>query len=156
MDLEGLVAEARERRPKPMPKRERRIFAGMAAVFLLGAAGNALAIPHDRAARPAVMAALVVLYAITMRARFEIASGAAMPIALAWVPVLFVAPLRWVPVLVFLGSLLSQVPDFVTKRLHPDRWIYSLSDWWYILGPTLVLGLLAPGPPSAKHLPVYL
>jgi HD-GYP domain-containing protein (c-di-GMP phosphodiesterase class II) len=156
MDLEGLVAEARERRPKPMPARERRIFAAMAVAFVAGAGGIAAAIPHDRHARPLVMAALVVLYALTMRARFEIGNGAAMPTALALVPMLFLAPLRWVPLLGVLGCLLSFVPDFALKKMHPDRWIYALSDNWYLLGPTLVLGLWAPGPPNSHHLGVYL
>ena len=96
MDLEGLVAEARERRPKPMPARERRVFAAMAAAFLAGAVGIALAIPHDRAVRPGIIVALVLLQALTFRARFEIGTGIANPTALAYVPMLFMAPLRLV------------------------------------------------------------
>ena len=156
MDLEGLVAEARERRPKPMPARERRVFAAMAAAFVAGAVGIALAIPHDRAVRPGIIVALVLLQALTFRARFEIGTGIANPTALAYVPMLFMAPLRLVPLLFFLGHLLSKVPDFALKKIHPDRWIFALADNWFVLGPVAVLGLLAPGPPSAAHLWVYM
>src|SRR5204862_6616854 len=47
----------------------------------------------------------------------------------------------------------SRIRDFVPERAHPDRWLYSPADAWPILGPVVVLGLFAPGPPSGDHLP---
>ncbi len=157
MDLEGLVAEARERRPQPMPAHERAVAAGMAVAYLVSAAiAAAVVAPHDRALHLGTVVALVLLTALTMRAQFEIGVGVASPAALAIVPMLFLAPLHLVPLLVPLAQVISRIPDFVTKRAHPDRWLYSLADAWPILGPVVVLGLFAPWPPSGDHLPIYL
>jgi HD-GYP domain-containing protein (c-di-GMP phosphodiesterase class II) len=155
MDLEGLVAEARERRPQPMPGRERAVAAGMAVVYLAGTAALTALIPNDRAAHIPTIVALVFLYALTMRAQFEIGSGVASPTSLAFVPMLFLAPLHVVPLLVAIGQLVSRVPDFVLKRAHVDRWLFAFSDNWFTLAPVAVLGLVAPGPPSAAHVPAY-
>jgi hypothetical protein len=98
MDLEGLVAEARERRPQPMPARERAVAAGMALAYLLAAGAVGMAVsPHDRPLDLLVVIALVLLTALTMRAQFEIGPGVASPAALAIVPMLFLAPLHLVP-----------------------------------------------------------
>src|SRR3954468_15804061 len=146
MDLEGLVAEARERRPQPMPAHERAVAAGMAVAFLVSAGiVGALVAPHDRPLHLGTVVALVLLTALTMRAQCEIGSGVASPAALAMVPMLFLAPLHLVPLLMPLPQVISRIPDFVTKRAHIDRWLYSLADSWPILGPVLVLGLFAPG-----------
>jgi HD-GYP domain-containing protein (c-di-GMP phosphodiesterase class II) len=156
MDLEGLIAEARERRPQPMPARERKVAVGMAVAYLaaVAAVGAAVA-PHDRPLHLGTVVALVLLTALTMRAQFEIGSGVASPATLAIVPMLFLAPLHLVPLLVPLAQVISRIPDFVTKRAHVDRWLFSLSDWWPILGPVLLLGLFAPGPPSQDNIGIY-
>jgi HD-GYP domain-containing protein (c-di-GMP phosphodiesterase class II) len=157
MDLEGLVAEARERRPQPMPTRERAVAAGMAIAYLASAAVIGVVVaPHDRPLHIGTVVALVLLAALTMRAQFEIGTGVASPAALAIVPMLFLAPLHLVPLLVPLAQVISRIPDFLTKRAHVDRWIYSLSDAWWILGPVLLLGLFAAGPPSSHNIGIYI
>jgi HD-GYP domain-containing protein (c-di-GMP phosphodiesterase class II) len=157
MDLEGLVAEARARRPQPMPARERAVAAGMAVAYLAAAAVvGAVVAPDDRPLHLGTVVALVLLTALTMRAQFEIGSGVASPAALAIVPMLFLAPLHLVPLLMPLAQVISRIPDFVTKKAHVDRWLFSLADAWPILGPTLVLGLFAPGPPDGHHVAVYI
>ena len=99
---------------------------------------------------------LVLLTALTMRAQFEIGVGVASPVSLAVVPMLFLVPLHLVPLLVPLAQVISRIPDFVTRKAHFDRWLYAFADWWPILGPVLLLGLFAPGPPSGDHLTIYL
>jgi HD-GYP domain-containing protein (c-di-GMP phosphodiesterase class II) len=156
MDLEGLIAEARERRPQPMPARERRVAVGMAVAYLGAAAAvGAVVAPGDRPLHLPTVIALVLLTALTMRAQFEIGPGVASPAALAIVPMFFLAPLHLVALLVPLGQVISRIPDYLTKRAHVDRWLWSLGDSWPILGPVLVLGLFAPGPPSAANLGIY-
>ena len=157
MDLEGLIAEARERRPQPMPARERAVATGMAVAYLGAAAvvGTVVS-PGDRPLHLGTVVACVLLTALTMRAQFEIGSGVASPAALGIVPMLFIAPLHLVPLLVPLAQVISRIPDFVTKRAHVDRWLFSLADWWPILGPALVLGLFAPGPPTVDHVGIYI
>jgi HD-GYP domain-containing protein (c-di-GMP phosphodiesterase class II) len=157
MDLEGLVAEARERRPQPMPARERAVAAGMAIAYLAAAAVvGALVASHDRPLHLGTTVGLVLLTSLTMRAQFEIGVGVASPVSLAVVPMLFLVPLHLVPLLVPLAQVISRIPDFVTRKAHVDRWLYAFADWWPILGPVLLLGLFAPGPPTADHVPIYL
>jgi HD-GYP domain-containing protein (c-di-GMP phosphodiesterase class II) len=128
------------------------------AIAFLAASGvvGAVVAPHDRPLHLGTVVALVLLTALTMRAQFEIGSGVASPAVLAVVPMLFLAPLHLVPLLVPLAQVISRIPDFVTKRAHIDRWMYSLADAWPILGPALVLGLFASGPPSKEHVGIYL
>src|SRR5205085_674553 len=143
--------------PQPMPPHERRVAVGMAVAYLAAAAAVGAAVaPHDRPLHLGTVVALVLLTALTMRAQFEIGSGVASPAALAIVPMLFLAPLHLVALLMPLAQVISRIPDFVTKRAHVDRWLYSLADSWPILGPVLVLGLFAPGPPSGAHVGVYI
>jgi HD-GYP domain-containing protein (c-di-GMP phosphodiesterase class II) len=157
MDLEGLVAEARERRPQPMPARERAVAAGMALAYLVAAAlVGALVAPHDRPFEAGTVVGLVLLLALTMRAQFEIGPGVASPASLAIVPMFFLAPLHLVPLLVPLAQVISRIPDFATKKAHVDRWMWSLADAWPTLGPVLILGLFAPGPPSSEHIDIYI
>src|SRR5213082_2952682 len=70
--LADLVGQARSRRPQPMPARERTV-AGMFAVgFLAAVVGLNALLPHNRAAHPLALGALVLGYAIAGRVRFEI------------------------------------------------------------------------------------
>src|SRR3954452_22952083 len=157
MDLQGLVAEARARKPQPMPARERWVAVGMAVAFLAATAAVGAAVaPHDRPFHAGTVIALVLLTSLTMRAQFEIGSGVASPTALAIVPMFFLAPLHLVPLLVPLAQIISRIPDWAAKRIHFDRWLFALSDWWPVLGPVLLLGLFAPGPPSRENVGIYL
>jgi HD-GYP domain-containing protein (c-di-GMP phosphodiesterase class II) len=155
MDLEGLVAEARERRPQPMPPRER-LYAGASAAAFLGVVGVLGAtLPTNLEHSPAVLVLLVGLYALASRCQFEIGNGFAQPVQIPFVAMLFLAPLPLVPLLVAFGNLLGRVPDFVLKQSHPDRWIHCFSHAWYSVGPAVVIALWAPGPPHSDHLAVY-
>jgi HD-GYP domain-containing protein (c-di-GMP phosphodiesterase class II) len=155
MDLEGLVAEARERRPQPMPARER-LYAGASAAALLGVVALLSSIlPGAAPDNPWLLVLPVLLYAIGARCQFETGNGFAMPTQIVFIPMLFLAPLPFVPLLVAAGDLLARLPDFVFKRQHYDRWIHSFSPAWFAVGPVLVVGLLAPGPPDMQYVAIY-
>jgi HD-GYP domain-containing protein (c-di-GMP phosphodiesterase class II) len=155
MDLEGLVAEARERRPQPMPSRER-LYAGASAVAFLGAIALMRAVlPHGGVHDPLLLVLPVLLYALAQRCLFELGQGMALPTQIAFVPMLFLAPAYLVPLLVALGALLGRAPDFLLKKAHPDRWLHSFSHAWYAVAPAAIIALAAPGPPQAKYIPVY-
>src|SRR5205823_2112343 len=95
--LAELVGQARFRRPQPMPARERTLAGVFAATFLAAVVGLGAVVPHDRAARPLPLAALVLAYAVSGRVRFEIGNGDALPQQLVFIPMLFIAPLHLVP-----------------------------------------------------------
>src|SRR3954463_4251158 len=155
MDVEALVSDARQRRPQPMSSRER-LYAGVSAVAFLGVVGVLCAVlPNDAPQKPAVLILPVLLYALGTRCLFEVTTGFAVPTQIVLIPILFLAPLPLAPLLVALGYLLGRLPDFVLKRAHVDRWIHCFGHAWAVVPPVLIIGLLAPGPPSGKHVGVY-
>jgi HD-GYP domain-containing protein (c-di-GMP phosphodiesterase class II) len=155
MDLERLVGEAREREPQPMSPRERKFAGATALGFLAAAGGIAALLPPDRSTDPLVAVALVLLLAIARRVQFEVGPAFATAEQLVFVPMLFLTPLSVVPLLVVIAYGLSRIPDFLRKQIHPDRWIHTLGDASHALGPVLVIGLLAPGPPRLEDAAVY-
>src|SRR5215211_125631 len=155
MDFEQLVGEAREREPEPLAPRER-LLAGVAALgLILATAGVAAVLSTDRHAQPAMMALLTVLFAVASRVEFEIGRIHAVPTQLVLVPMFFLAPLAIVPLLVAVGFLLGELPEFIRHERHVDRWLYCVSDAWFTIGPVLVLGLLADPHPNTGDIPVY-
>ncbi|MEA2404991.1 MAG: hypothetical protein QOE08_1638 [Thermoleophilaceae bacterium] len=139
-----------------MPPRERVVAGAIAVAFLTAVGGLTVALPHTHQADPAVLVLLVAIYALAFRCPFEIGAGQAIAAQLAFIPMLFLAPLPSVPLLVTAGFLLGRAPDFILNQTHVDRWLHCFGHAAYTLGPVLVLGLLAPGPPATAHIPVYL
>lgn len=155
MDLEALVADARARRPKPMPGRERLYAGALATVFLGATAVLGATLPVRPVHEPGVLALLVLVYALASRCEFETAGGFALPNQIVFVSMLFLAPLPMVPLLVALGYLLARLPDYVAKRSHSDRWIHCFGHALFTIGPVAVVGLFAPGPPQIQNIDIY-
>jgi hypothetical protein len=145
MLAEQLVGEARERRRRRMSQRERIVNATSAAVFIAAVAAIWAYLPNERSADPLLISGLVAGYAIVSRVRFEFGPAYVTPEQLLFVPMLLLLPLPLVPLLVVLGALLSQVPDFVDRTWHHDRWVSCFADSWFCIGPVLVLVAWAPG-----------
>jgi HD-GYP domain-containing protein (c-di-GMP phosphodiesterase class II) len=138
-----------------MPPRER-VYAGVSAAAFLGTVAVLTAVlPSEVHAHPLVLVGLVALYALAWRCQFEVGSGSAVPAQMAFVPMLFLAPLPVVPLLVALGYLLGRAPDFVLKRFHSDRWVHCFGNAWFSIGPVVVIAVWAPGPPRLGHAGVY-
>lgn len=150
-----LVGAARERQPEKMSARERLVVGASAAGFAAAAAAILIFIPVDRDVHPLLIAALAIGLAWISRAEFEIGSGFAVPDMLLVVPMLFLAPLAYVPLIVAAGFLLAWIPDFVTRKTHLDRWLHAVSGAWFSVGPVLVIYYLAPGDPELASLHIY-
>src|SRR3954453_23224200 len=155
MDLEQLVGEAREREPEPLEPRERIVTGIAAAGLLLPPAGVAAVLPTDRHASPLIVIALTVLFAGACRVEFEVGRVHAVPAQLVLIPMYFLAPLSVVPLLVAVGFLLGELPEFVKRETHVDRWLWCVCDAWPTIGPVLVLGLLADPQPNTGDIPIY-
>jgi HD-GYP domain-containing protein (c-di-GMP phosphodiesterase class II) len=52
--------------------------------------------------------------------------------------------------------VLATLPEYVRGEWHRDRWITTIPDTWFCMGPVLVLAAWAPGPPSLDHLGIYM
>jgi putative nucleotidyltransferase with HDIG domain len=155
MDVSELVGEAREREQRAMPARERVVAGGIAVSFGIAASIVALTVPANREAHPLVLAALVVLLAVSRRVRFEVGTGEACVDQLAFIPLLLIAPLPLVPVLVAAAFLLERAPELASGKTHPDRWLYFVGDAWPSVAAVTVVAALNPGPIAVSHLPIY-
>jgi HD-GYP domain-containing protein (c-di-GMP phosphodiesterase class II) len=150
---EELWEEARSRVSGPLQRRELRgeLVAGLA--FLAVAVVLFAGAPKDDS--PLLAVALVVAYALASHIRFDVGAGYTVPTQLALVPMLLLLPPAEVPLLVLAGNLLSELPDYVRARRHPQRALVAFGNSWHAVGPALVL--MAAGEPSLaiKHWPVY-
>jgi HD-GYP domain-containing protein (c-di-GMP phosphodiesterase class II) len=152
---ERLVGEARSRRAQRMERRERLATSLSAVAFLVVAVGMAVLIPDERHVSPLLIVALLVGYAFILQVRFEFGGYYASPEHLAFIPLLMLGPLPYVPLLVAGAGILSMLPNVWRGSWHRDRWLGCLSDSWVHVAGPLVLIALAPGEISTEHLPVY-
>jgi HD-GYP domain-containing protein (c-di-GMP phosphodiesterase class II) len=155
MGVEELVGEARARRPRRMSTRERTVLGLSATAFIGTAALLAALLPSERETEPLILVGLVLGYALISRVRFEFGNLYVVPEGLAFVPLLLLAPLPYVPLLVALAAALSVVPEVFDRTWHRERIIPWFSDCWFSIGPVLVLAALAPGEVSLDHTPAY-
>ena len=106
-------------------------LAAAVALALVGDSGTPL---H---AGPAI--ALVLAYALLTRVRFHAGVGHTVPTQLAFVPMLFLLPTQLVPLLVLLGMVIGNLPDYARGALHPGRALMLPGDAWHSIGPAVVL-----------------
>jgi HD-GYP domain-containing protein (c-di-GMP phosphodiesterase class II) len=150
-----LVGAARERRRRRMSRLERVVYAVSALAFIATAAVIAVFLPNERSTDPLLICGLMAGYAIVSRVRFEFGPGYVTPEQLLFVSMLLLLPLPWVPVFVVGGTLLAQLPDFLDRSWHRDRWVGCFPDSWFCIGPVLVLAALAPGDPQFSDVWIY-
>jgi HD-GYP domain-containing protein (c-di-GMP phosphodiesterase class II) len=146
-DADGLIEEGRKRISSGLRGRDFWISAGTGGSFAVTAASLAMFLPTDRSPSLVVVGALGLAYALALRIQFEVGLGFAVPTQLVFVPMLFLLPLGWVPLLVAGGFLVAYLPDHLWGAWHPDRLLVHLSSAWHAVGPALVLA--AAGEPSA-------
>ena len=150
MQDEHLVGEARERRKQGMDARERVVDTVSALLFLAVAVAIAVFVEDQRDTDWLLVVALVVGYAVVSRVRFEYGDLYMSAEELVFVPLLFLAPLNLVPLLAALAAVLATLPEYVRGEWHRDRWITTIPDTWFCMGPVLVLAAWAPGPPAVR------
>jgi HD-GYP domain-containing protein (c-di-GMP phosphodiesterase class II) len=138
-EVEELFAIGRDRSRRRSRGRERKVelIAGLA--FLALATAMAILLPSNRSLHPEALVVLVAAYALTCRAKFDIADGYTAPTELVLVPMLFLLPTATVPLVVCLGAALGRVPDYVTGRTSIHRSLHLFADCWHAVGPALVL-----------------
>lgn len=139
-----------------MDARERTVVWALSIAYAATASAVAFAVPWNRHPSVWVVAGLVILCAAVSAVTFEVGSVTAVATPLGLVPLLFVAPLPLLPLIVPLSYFLATLPEFLTRRKHIDRSIYAVCDSWIVLGPVLVIGLMASGRPELSLVAVYL
>jgi diguanylate cyclase (GGDEF)-like protein len=149
------VAASRQRVREALFGRERVVTHVLAASFLVAAAACALFVSSPTPFSVWVAVLFVGCYAIVSQIEFEVGPGSAVPTELVLVPMLFAVPSGLVPLLVASGLVLGGITERIGSRRRGERVAVLLCSSWHSVGPALVVGLLAPGPPSWDEVPVY-
>jgi HD-GYP domain-containing protein (c-di-GMP phosphodiesterase class II) len=97
----------------------------------------------------------VLAAAVIGRLKFETGTGATVPTQLIFVPMLFVLPPVIVPFVVAAALALSQMPEVLAGRRHPQRLLLIVCDSWYSVGPVIVFLLFDVQSPHWGDWPIY-
>jgi hypothetical protein len=113
-------------------------------------------LPAQRALNPLVCLVLIAGFAEASNMRTPLQGAGWAPSAqVAFVPMLFIAPLNLVPLMVLASYLASDLtPRLGSRRPRTPR-VLCLGDGWWTLGPVLVLGAANQATFAWGHWPVY-
>jgi HD-GYP domain-containing protein (c-di-GMP phosphodiesterase class II) len=155
--VETAIGDLRARRPRELARREWVSAVVLGGGFLAAAMVIAILLPpSQRDPGPYALVLLLAAFGLAHRLDFEVGTGSGVPTQLVLVPMLFIAPLSWVPFLVAGGIVLGSAIDYARRTIHLQRVLLSLVSGWYVLGPVVVLGIAGEAAPSLASFPLYL
>jgi putative nucleotidyltransferase with HDIG domain len=146
--LEESLTAHRGRRLRNPVGREVVVRVSLAVVFLIAAI--LLVTFADTVRQPDwwLYPTFAVMLAFSASIRFEAGVGSALPTELAFAPMLFVLPAKYVPLVVFAGMALVAGRDLVRGKISPRRaLVWPAVTGFFALGPALVI--VAAGEPEA-------
>jgi diguanylate cyclase (GGDEF)-like protein len=154
--VDAQIAASRARLPERLSRRDRIVSGVLSAAFVVAAVALAVSTPDGgRDAGPFLVAAFAAAYAVCSAIEFEVSSGTGVPTMLVLVPMLFVLPPGWAPLVVAAGLLVGGGWEWSRGRLHPERALVLLPGAWHAVGPALVLSLAGAPPAQFGDWPLY-
>jgi HD-GYP domain-containing protein (c-di-GMP phosphodiesterase class II) len=154
-EADETVVEHRSSRAAGLSARERLALAVVGGGFLAVLAALAALVPVQRYPGVEVVALYVVLYALVSRIEFEVFTGASVPTQLIFVPMLFVLPLRLVPLAVAAGLVVGYALDWLSGRIALERVALSVLSSWHAVGPVVVLAASGERELAWSSIPLY-
>ena len=155
LEGEELIERGRDLAAQPLEGRELVGEAVAAVGFLACAIAMAVFLDGEQAFSLPLACTLVAAHVIAARIKFEVGAGFTVPTQLVLVPMLFLLPTPLVPLLVALGNLLGDLPDYLLGKRHPQRAIIAFADSWYSLAPALLLVVFGAQSPQIEDWPIY-
>jgi hypothetical protein len=138
------------------PSLERRRLWAAELPFLACALAALEWLPAQRALNPLVCLVLIAGFAEASNVRTPLHGAGWAPSAqVAFVPMLFIAPLNLVPLMVLASYLASDLTPCLGSRRPRAPRVLCLGDGWWTLGPVLVLGVADQATFAWGHWPVY-
>src|SRR5947207_7570667 len=138
-EVDELIASARSWVERRLVLRDRIPGFVLGGTFAVLALTLLALFPAIRSVQPATYVLFIAVYAAVSRVEFEVGPCLALPTQLVLVPMLFVLPLRTVPVCVA-GALLLGDAAAARGRVVLERVPLRLANAWHAIGPVLVLG----------------
>jgi putative nucleotidyltransferase with HDIG domain len=141
--------------PEPLSHRER-LVEGLFAALAIGVAASMTTLHAERSLSAATVVLMLLAYAVAKRVRFAVGAGYTIPTQIVFVPMLLLLPTPLVPLLVIVGILLGNLPDYAARRVHLDRALLAPGDALYAVPPALVLMLGHAQAANLSYWPIYL
>jgi HD-GYP domain-containing protein (c-di-GMP phosphodiesterase class II) len=156
-DTENLLQLGRERhRDGPDARRLLITEAVAAAGFVVAAGALAVLGSSPRSFSLSTLAVTVVAYLAASQVRYPVGSAWTAPTQLVFVPMLFLLPTPFVPLIIAACSVADQLPRGLSGRLPLTRAVAGLGDSFYSLGPAVVLVLFGGQVFSWANWPLFL
>jgi HD-GYP domain-containing protein (c-di-GMP phosphodiesterase class II) len=150
----GEGVEDTPRKARRLAVRERLPAAALSLAFVAAAVGAAVAFGSPLPSVPVVVG-LGIAYAAAFRLEFELGAGSAVPTQLVLVPMLFVLPPGFVPLVVAGAILAATTVESAQGLVDPQRVPFRLVNAWHAVGPAVVLGIAGETQPRLAHWPLY-
>ena len=139
---ESLLLGARQRFDESAAQHRALITEFAAAITFLAIAVALAVMAHsERSFSVGPLLATVVAYLAAGRVRFAVGSAWTAPTQLVFVPMLFVLPMPWVPLVVAVCTVADVLPGAARGQVAMFRVATRVGDSFYTLGPVLVLVL---------------
>ena len=147
-----LVAASRERAVSRLERRERLTHITSALAFVIAASILIASSSLGATQSWALLLAFGAATAVASRIELEIGSGFATPAELVLIPMLFALPPAEVPVVVALGLIGAQLPDYLRRRVPAERILVATGNAGYTLAPAIVFTIFyRPDAPVAQR-----
>jgi hypothetical protein len=135
---ESLLLGARQRFDEPNAQRRALITEWAAATAFLAIA---VALAVQAHSERSLSVGPVLATGVAGQVRFAVGSAWTAPTQLVFVPMLFVLPMPWVPLVVAVCTVADVLPEAARGQVAMFRVVTRLGDSFYTLGPVLVLVL---------------
>ncbi|MEO6497211.1 MAG: HAMP domain-containing sensor histidine kinase [Solirubrobacteraceae bacterium] len=147
--------QGRSRDSRTLSARELVVESVAGVLFLAAAIPLAILGASETPWRWDVGVALVIVYAIAVRTRFDIGPDYTPPTQLVFVPMLLVVAPQYAPLIGLAGALLGWAPSVLRGRRHPSWLLVEPANCWFAIGPALVLTIAGTTGPNWGDWPVY-
>jgi hypothetical protein len=143
-----LLADTLRRAASEMTRRELLAEVLVGVLFVAAVIGVWWLRPPDTFATATAVGCMAVL-ALASRVKFDTPFGYTVATQLAFVPLLFAAPIALVPLAVVLALAAARLPDVVVGRIGLRTLLRTPSNAWFAIGPVVVFALANVEPRDA-------
>jgi putative nucleotidyltransferase with HDIG domain len=153
---ERRLEESKERRQRPLDRREVVHALPFVAGFLVVAVALAVLAEPARELSPAVLLTFAAAFVLAEGIQFSVGAGYAVPTQLVLVPMLLLLPTPYVPLIVAAAMVVSTLRDALRAGIAPGRSLLAVADAWFALSPAVVLVVCGAQTPDLGDWPAYL